>query len=149
MNLNLPEKIKTRLYDAGWSEKRKVNYYEDSLPDVYLFSEAKRILESFFGLQIPGLKKGKHFSPPSLHFHPLEADILSEVLLKMSEKFNKHFYPLADMGDGHAALVMDEAGACYSYFGPLVLHGNTFEEGLVSLMEGRRRKGFSGRRITI
>jgi hypothetical protein len=141
------KETEAELRAAGWREGRdvgeKLSTWESLLQEsdkFELFAEARRALREFGELSVCRTGPGREGARSSFHLDPSltagEADRFEEYEQTLGEKL----FPLGEVDEGHAYLVMSESGKTYLLMDFLIYLAPTFEEAMEALIEGRRGK---------
>ncbi|MEK7949264.1 SUKH-3 domain-containing protein [Luteolibacter soli] len=135
MKERFPSEVEAMLREAGWYPGRSELPVE--LPNDYsIFPWARKALEEFGGLHVGSSGPGRDLARSNIQFEPDAAEGLAPHVSQTDDGLR--LYPLGEIDNGHAHLLIDELGSVYYYFDELEKVGVTLDEALINLLLGMK-----------
>ncbi|WAS94882.1 SUKH-3 domain-containing protein [Nannocystis punicea] len=130
---------------AGWREGRdvgeKISTWESLLKEsdnFELFTAARRALREFGDLSVRRTGPGRDRARSSFHLDPSLAAGEGDRFEGYEQTLGERLFPLGEVDDGHAYLVISESGKTYLLMDFLIDLAPTFGEAMEALIEGKR-----------
>lgn len=102
------------------------------------FPEARRVLSEFGDITVTSLFAGVDYAPGKIVLDPVLALGEQDRFESFEDDAGSRLFPLGEIYGGHAFLAIGESGRLFMVGDDLTLLGDSFEEGISNLIEGRR-----------
>jgi hypothetical protein len=133
---------------AGWKPGRDRTVPWENLPNLPMSGMARQVINEFFGLKLGASGPGKDCARSCINFNPQDFKGREAELLQLSEKVGTLLYPLGQIDNGHADLLIDEAGRTYLWFDEdPELIAASFDCALYCLVSGRKSADIAANHI--
>ena len=124
---------------AGWKPNVRRTVPWKDLPDIPLFPAAERVLVELFGLTVGSNGPGKDCGRSRLTFDPRLLRVNVPEVVALSTQMGVRLYPLGEVDDDDALLLIDENDHTYMWFDELpTLVAYSFDEALERMLLGKK-----------